>query len=272
MSRKLREYHKHGIYHIIQRGNNKTFIFEDQADKQYFVDLIKEVHALLPFYMLYYVLMDNHYHLLIEMLDHEIGPIMKLINMCYSKYYNKKYGRVGTIFGGRYSALEVKDARYFVRLISYIANNPVKAGIVKKPSDYKWGAHHEVVTKEVCLMNKAQLFEKLDLDPRRAYEIYNEALSEGVVDYRHLDTTTHEFSELERKKRREEAIKSAAFAHFDYSKTRLEVLLSEKRTPERTTSRKSCAIYLHSQGYSVAEIAAFFGVSSRAARYMVVPQ
>lgn len=269
MGRKLREYHKNGIYHIIQRGNNKTFIFEDIRDKQAFMDIIRDVEAEMPFHMLYYVLMDNHYHFIMEMLNDDISLIMKLINLRYSKYFNKKYNRVGTIFGGRYTALQVNNEKYFIRLIGYISKNPVNARIVQRASDYRWGSDYEIENNVAGLTNQVALFNKLDLDQKRSMEIYHESLLEGPVDYHQLDATTYEFKQYDYTVKRQKDLDHEVRAYVGYDSEKYLLIKSEKRTSERNILRKACAKHLGNRGFTTSEIGEFLDLSTRSVRYLL---
>ena len=146
MGRKPRTIFTGALYHIIQRGNNKNFIYDDIMDKKMFFKILVETKTKYDFQILYYVLIDNHYHLLLEAGDIPISKSIQILNTAYSKYYNKKYNRTGTVYGGRYTASLVTDTRYYYQLLKYIANNPVKAGIVKNQSDYRWSAHISIKT------------------------------------------------------------------------------------------------------------------------------
>lgn len=187
MGRKPRNFYEGGIYHIIQRGNNRSFIFDDQLDKAMFLSIIKDVMVSLPFDLLYYVIMDNHYHLMIEMKNVPIGQIMHKINMTYSRYYNKKYSRSGTIFGSRFTSVLVKDLRQFMQLIVYLAFNPVKAEIVKHPADYRWCAHLEIVSTRNYIVNRRQMLRVLHKKEHEAVMIYQDLLAEKIIKSDSLD-------------------------------------------------------------------------------------
>ena len=134
-----------GIYHLIQRGNNKRYIFSDTRDKHHFLKILTDLIELLDFSLLYYVLMDNHYHLIIQTginpYSASISQIMHKLNLTYARYYNKRYSQVGTIYGSRYTGKLVLDDQHLFRLIRYLAYNPVQAGMVKCPAEYRWSAH-----------------------------------------------------------------------------------------------------------------------------------
>jgi REP element-mobilizing transposase RayT len=85
--------------------------------------------------------MDNHVHLLINEGDDEIGKIMKRINISYSYYFNKKYGRIGHLFQDRFKSEGIDSDAYLLSVVRYIHNNPVKAGLVKNIEEYKWSSY-----------------------------------------------------------------------------------------------------------------------------------
>jgi len=108
MGRPWREEYQGGIYHVIARGNNKEYIFKESIDKGYFIKLLKETIEGMNYCIFGYVLMDNHYHILIQTMDKKLQEIMHQINNKYSKYFNVKYKRIGHVFQGRYKYLSCK--------------------------------------------------------------------------------------------------------------------------------------------------------------------
>ena len=140
MGRPWREEYKGGIYHVIARGNNKEYIFKEDIDKGYFIKQLKESIEGMNYRIFGYILMDNHYHILIQTMDKKLQEIMHQINNKYSKYFNAKYKRVGHVFQGRYKATLVQDERYLIWVLRYIHQNPVQAGICQTVSEYKWSS------------------------------------------------------------------------------------------------------------------------------------
>ncbi len=140
MGRPMREEYRGGIYHVIARGNNKEYIFKESIDKGYFIKLLKEYGIAMGYKIYGYVLMDNHYHIIIQTMDKKLQAIMHQINNKYSKYFNYKYERVGHIFQGRYKAVLVQDERYMMYLLRYVHQNPVQAGMCKVVEEYKWSS------------------------------------------------------------------------------------------------------------------------------------
>ena len=164
------------IYHIIHRGNNKSFIFELEDDKMYLLQILSEVKELFDFTLLAYVIMDNHYHLLIKTHNIPISRIMHRINTRYAKHYNKKYERSGSPFEDRYRGLLVENESYLIRLIKYIHNNPVHANICSSMNEYKWSSD---VFYRMNLDNIVNIYELLNIfseDRSSAIERYQEVM------------------------------------------------------------------------------------------------
>ena len=267
MAKRITLHRKFGLYHILQRGNNKSFIFNDPLDKNAFFEIILKVQTDKPFNLIYFVLMDNHYHLLIEMLDHKISEIMQHINQNYCRYYNAKYGRIGTIFGGRYKSIEVSNARYFTQLIGYFAHNPVRAKIVKTPSEYKWCAHYDIIRNQSSIAHIGRLFELIDDSQKRAREIYSEIIQEGVLPH----TEFIPIDELITPEAliRGETVEEAIERFLGGDELAIRLLMAKDRSPKRSSLRRECAIYAHSLGFSAEDIAKFYGTTGRAVRYLV---
>ena len=85
-----------GYYHVIQRGNNKEYIFESTNDKGYLLELLKQIQNELPFSLYAYVIMDNHYHLLLKPDDRtRLNELMQKVNSRFARYYNWQHKRSG---------------------------------------------------------------------------------------------------------------------------------------------------------------------------------
>ena len=160
MPRQARQASGTGIYHVMMRGINHQNIFEEQEDYYQFLntlDLMAQSYESdgTPAgrnYILYaYCLMSNHIHLLIREREDTIGMAIKRIASSYVYYYNHKYSRDGHLFWERFKSEPVNDMAYFVTLLRYIHQNPVKAGIVNKVNDYEFSSWHEYEYKNSTL-------------------------------------------------------------------------------------------------------------------------
>lgn len=131
--------------HVINRGNNRGVTFQEDRDYEWFTALLRKTMARYQVSLHAYALMPNHYHLLLTPTDTSTLPrAMKALGARYVGYYNRKYSRSGTLWGGRYRAFHIEDERYWLTCLRYIEQNPVRAGLVREPGDYPWtsyGAH-----------------------------------------------------------------------------------------------------------------------------------
>lgn len=151
MARKARERSRSGIYHVMLRGINHHTIFEDEEDYRKYLQTIKDYQDKLGYTLYAYCLMDNHIHLLMEEGAEELAKIFQTIGARFVYWYNWKYERRGNLFQGRYKSETIEDDKYFLTVIRYIHQNPLKAGIVKRLEDYKWSSYNEYIGKpDIC--------------------------------------------------------------------------------------------------------------------------
>ena len=85
--------------------------------------------------------MDNHYHLLIETPEGNLSKGMRQLNGIYAQHFNQKHQRVGHLLQGRYKSILVDKENYLLELSRYMVLNPISAGIVKDPKDYRWSSY-----------------------------------------------------------------------------------------------------------------------------------
>src|SRR3990167_3387995 len=141
MARPLRIEYEEAVYHVTSRGNARDNIFSDGHDKEKFLEELDSVIKRYNWLCHAYCLMDNHYHLLIETPDANLSIGMRQLNGVYTQVYNRRHKRPGHIFQGRYKAILIQKENYLLELCRYVALNPVRAKIVKKPEDWKWSSY-----------------------------------------------------------------------------------------------------------------------------------
>lgn len=135
----------HQPHHLIQRGNDRQPIFRESEDYGVFLKWLREAARQYAVAIHAYVLMPNHIHLLITPADAQgMGKMMQWVGRFYVPWFNRKYGRTGTLWQGRFKATVIDSERYFMTCCRYIELNPVRAGIVADPEQYPWSsyAHH----------------------------------------------------------------------------------------------------------------------------------
>lgn len=143
MSRKPRLYTESGIYHVILRGNNQQNLFYDNEDRYFFRNRMKKYARELKIEVYCYCLMSNHIHLLIKTECFLSLYIQKMANS-YVYYFNRKYGRSGHLFQGRFKSEPVDDDIYFKTVLRYIIQNPSKAGLSDFKT-YKWSNYAALI-------------------------------------------------------------------------------------------------------------------------------
>jgi len=165
MARPYRLQSEDCFYHITSRGNDKKKIFLNDTDFGKFLEYIVTAKGKYDFYLLAYVLMSNHYHLLIKTTKPNLSKIMHYINGSYTTYFNVKREKSGHLFQGRYKSLVIDAESYFKELTRYIHLNPIRANMVENPEDYKWSSYKTYIgrKRKVEYIDKQEIRKYLDM-------------------------------------------------------------------------------------------------------------
>jgi len=123
------------------RGINQQQILEDREDNEKFIETLKDCKLISGYKLYAYCLMGNHLHLIIRVEKEPLNQIFKRICGRYVYWYNAKYRRVGHLFQDRFKSEPIEDERYFLSVLRYIHQNPLKAGIVKKVGEYPYSSY-----------------------------------------------------------------------------------------------------------------------------------
>ncbi|RDX33946.1 hypothetical protein DZA31_00020 [Arcobacter sp. HD9-500m-PIT-SAG02] len=159
-----------GYYHIINRGVEKRNIFMQDEDYDVFMDILENILERFNIELQSYCLMTNHYHILLKTNESNISNAIKQLNLTYTKYFNKKYKRVGHLWQGRFFSTFLYDDLHCFDVSKYIERNPIKANIVSDIKNYKYQSFYQRKTKGkyLKLLNKS-----ITLDMRLdEYETY----------------------------------------------------------------------------------------------------
>ena len=128
--------------HVIQRGNNREPCFYAEDDYHRYLGDLKEALAYNGCRLHAYVLMTNHVHLLLTpMAEHGVSHVMQDVGRKYVRYINHTYRRSGTLWEGRYKSSPIKQDEYLLACCRYVELNPIRAGIVDAPENYKWSSY-----------------------------------------------------------------------------------------------------------------------------------
>lgn len=175
-------------FHLIQRGNNRQICFFADEDYRFYLGWLAESAEKTGCHIHAYVLMTNHVHLLVSADRAEApGAMMKSLGQRYVQYVNRVYRRSGTLWEGRFRSCPIQEEPYLFGCQRYIELNPVRAGMVEHPGDYRWSSYRANGHGENnALIRPHVLYEALGLDaPSRqaAYrELFNHELKAGILD------------------------------------------------------------------------------------------
>ena len=136
------------LYHVMARGNNGQKIFLKRSDYEAFLEALKIVRKRYPFYLYAYILMSNHFHLLLEVREAPTARIMQSLLTGYVRRFNGVHRQRGHLFQGRYKAIVCDRESYLLELVRYIHLNAVRAKLVERPGDWAWSGHGEYLGRE----------------------------------------------------------------------------------------------------------------------------
>lgn len=138
MARPLRLEHPGALWHVTSRGNERRAIFRDDLDRSCFLAILADAVDLFGWRLHAYVLMGNHYHLLLETPEPNLSRGMHRVNAIYSQAFNRRHDRAGHLLQGRFKAILVEKERHLLELVRYVVLNPVRAGLVASAGDWSW--------------------------------------------------------------------------------------------------------------------------------------
>ncbi|MCX5670670.1 MAG: transposase, partial [Planctomycetota bacterium] len=141
MGRPLRVELADGFFHVLSRGNERRAIFHDDDDRQRFLELIGLMAERFELEPWAYVLMPNHYHLVLRTLRPNLSRAMHWLGVAYTNGFNARHRRSGHLFQGRFKAFLVEDESYLSRLLLYIHRNPLRARLVERLAEYPWSSY-----------------------------------------------------------------------------------------------------------------------------------
>lgn len=182
MARPLRIEFSGALYHVTARGDRREPIYEDDEDKETFLNTLAQVVERFNWICHAYCLMTNHYHLVVETPDGNLSKGMRQLNGVFTQASNRRHGRSGHLFQGRFKAILVDKESYLLELARYVVLNPVRAGMVKRPEKWAWSSYHATVGEAsvpawLAVDGLLSLFGKRRAEARQRYRIF---VAEGV--------------------------------------------------------------------------------------------
>ena len=241
MPRQARKKSESGIYHIMLRGINRQQIFEDEEDREHFLETLENYKDQCDYTIYAYCLMGNHIHLLLKEGKEDLSVAFKRIAGSYVYWYNWKYHRCGHLFQDRYKSEPVEDDGYFLTVLRYIHQNPVKAKICKKAENYPYSSMGAYLTFSALV------------DTEFALSIISR---EQFIEY-HAEVNEDKCLDIEE--------------HFRLTDDEAKVLIAKIAKCKSasdfqeldTKTRNSCIYKLHRRGLSIRQISRLTGISKK---------
>lgn len=171
-------------YHIMTRGNNRNVVFREEDDYWYFLDLMRRYKKEHSFDLYHYSLMPTHTHLQVKTnKSSDFATFMKRLNLAYFHHYKREYDWVGHFWQDRYKSQPIGKDNYFIQCGKYIELNPVRAGLVKRPQNYKFSSYnYYAFGKPNDLITKDILYDELGKTVEARQKKYQELIiNESVV-------------------------------------------------------------------------------------------
>jgi REP element-mobilizing transposase RayT len=141
MSRPLRIEFPGAVYHVTSRGDRREPIFDDDADREALLGVITQAMSRFDAQMLAYCLMGNHYHFVLHTRQANLSLLMRHVNGVYTQRFNRRHGKVGHLFQGRFKAILVDRDAYLLEVCRDVELNPVRAQMVASPGEWPWSSY-----------------------------------------------------------------------------------------------------------------------------------
>jgi putative transposase len=183
MARKPRIDFPGAFYHVIARGNQRTTIFHDSADYTAYLERLERYRRRDGITLHAYVLMTNHVHLLLETGTQPLSRTMQTLQFTYSQYHNRRYGKTGHVFQGRYQAILCDREAYLLELVRYLHLNPARLRRPLNPWTYPWSSHAAYLGRASPVTVQASaVLESFHRQLGPAQQAYRRFLMDGLAD------------------------------------------------------------------------------------------
>ena len=170
--------------HVVQRGNNRQACFQHNRDYLYYLHCLGELLASADCQLHSYVLMTNHVHLMLTpQRGGAVSSLMQCLGGRYVRYANLSLARTGTLWEGRFKSCPVDSSNYALACMRYIELNPVRAGMVSRPEEYRWSSFHgNALGRTDPLITLHPAMQELAITPEGRNERYRQLACDGLAD------------------------------------------------------------------------------------------
>ncbi len=263
------------VYHIIQHAPGREPLFVERGDYLYMMHCMKTNVSRYKYDLFSFVLMSNHLHLLIRLNKNNLSEAMKELFRIYAVYFNKKYERKGPVFCTPFRASLCLDETYLIAASVYIHLNPVKAGIVNTPSEYKWSSYSLYEKEGVpnTFINYKFILHTLSDDIRAARRSYRNCVEGMMQNIKEIgsEETPNMLKKFRTRfiekywSRKNQNTPDKNILSEEELNSQIQELTQKKRlvTPQDIKARRFLIEQLQARGYTKEEIAKKLNISVR---------
>lgn len=189
MSRPVRIEYPGAHYHVTSKGVDQRAVFIDDEDRAVFLNVIDNVVSRFGWLLHSYVLMDNHYHLVVEVPGANLSKGMRQLNGVYTQHFNRRHGTDGSLFQGRFRSILFEPQSYLLPLCRHVVLNPVRIGNSSTPHNWRWSSYRATagVSNAPGYLHTEAILANFGKRPREAQKKYKEYIKEGVGQASPLD-------------------------------------------------------------------------------------
>ena len=193
MGRQVRVFVTGLPHHIVQRGHNRNAVFSTSSDYEYYLANLVEWKSHYDVAVYAYCLMTNHVHLILapRTAESDVSALMRRLSARQARRVNRLEGRVGTLWSGRFKNSVIDTDKYLLSCLRYVELNPIRAGMVRRPEDYRWSSYPERIgICDSCLIDNDPVTEALGSSLAARREAYRKFVlqSESVAECEFIRT------------------------------------------------------------------------------------
>ena len=194
MSRPVRIEFPGAVYHVTSKGRDGQIVFDDADDRGVFLNVVDNVVARFGWLIHSYVLMDDHYHLVVEVPEANLSKGMRQLNGVYTQHVNRRHDQEGPIFHGRFKSILLEKKNYLLPVCRHVVTNPCRLEEALNFSSYKWSSYRALAgqVKAPAFLYRDDVqhyFGKREKDAQRKYREY---IKDGVGEDSPLEQRTHQ--------------------------------------------------------------------------------
>ena len=184
MARPLRLQFPGALYHVMSRGIERRAIVRDDRDRKRRLHWLERTVETYGWHLHAFVLMNNHEHLFVETPEPNLADGMRHLNGSYTSYFNRRHGRRGHLFQGRYRGHLIEEEGYFLEVSRYIHLNPVRAKLVDRPRQWAWGSYpgYSRLDRKVPWVTYERVLGEFGRTQREARRAYRRFVRAGMAD------------------------------------------------------------------------------------------